>query len=105
AGLLNQALARDPSFFLAQCQLAYAHDNLYFLGIDHTPGRVALAEAAVNAAVRLRPDAGEAHVERAEHLYRGYLAYDKALGELEIPRRTLPNNPHVFELTGYMARR
>src|SRR5205807_3688087 len=23
--LLNQALARDPSFFLAQCQLAYAH--------------------------------------------------------------------------------
>src|SRR5437762_3126688 len=25
-GLLNQALARDPSFFLAQCQLALAHD-------------------------------------------------------------------------------
>ena len=24
--LLNQALARDPSFFAAQCQLAYAHD-------------------------------------------------------------------------------
>ena len=27
--LLNQALARDPSFFAAYCQLAYAHDNLY----------------------------------------------------------------------------
>ena len=26
--LLNQALARDPSFFLAQCQLAYAHDRI-----------------------------------------------------------------------------
>src|SRR5438309_386361 len=25
--LLNQALARDPSFFAAQCQLAYAHDT------------------------------------------------------------------------------
>src|SRR5712664_4098518 len=59
ADLLSQALARDPSFFLAQCQLAYAHDHLYFLGIDHTPGRLALAEAAVNAAVRLWPDAGE----------------------------------------------
>src|SRR5438874_2924539 len=105
ADLLNQALARDPSFFLAQCQLAYAHDHLYFLAIDHTPGRLALAEAAVNAAVRLRPDAGEAHVARAEHLYRGYLDYDKAVAELEIARRTLPNDPRVFELTGYIARR
>ena len=105
ADLLNQALARDPSFFLAQCQLAYAHDNLYFLGIDHTPARLALAEAAVNAAVRLRPDAGEAHVARAEHLYRAYLDYDGALAELENARRTLPNDPRVFELLGYIARR
>ena len=105
ADLLNQALARDPSFFLAQCQLAYAHDHLYFLGIDHTPGRLALAEAAVNAAVRLRPDAGEAHVARAEHLYRAYLDYDGALAELENARRTLPNDPRVFELLGYIARR
>ena len=30
--LLNQAVARDPSFFLAYCQLAHAHDALYFLG-------------------------------------------------------------------------
>ncbi len=104
-GLLEQALARDPSFLLAQCQLAYAHDNLYFLGIDHTPARLALAEAAVNAAFRLQPDAGEAHLARAEHLYRGYLDYDKALAELEIARRTLPNDPRVFELIGYIARR
>jgi TolB-like protein/Tfp pilus assembly protein PilF len=103
--LLEQAVARDPSFFLAQCQLAYAHDNIYFLGVDHTPARLALAEAAVNAAVRLRPDAGEAHVARAEHLYRAYLDYGGALAELEIARRTLPNDPHVFELTGYIARR
>jgi TolB-like protein/class 3 adenylate cyclase/Tfp pilus assembly protein PilF len=103
--LLNQALARDASFFLAQCQLAYAHDQLYFLGNDHTPARLALAEAAVEAAFRLRPDAGEAHLARAEHLYRGYLDYDRALAELDIARRALPNDPHVFELTGYIARR
>ena len=103
--LFEQALARDPSFFLAQCQLAYSHDNLYFLGNDHTPARLALAEAAVNTAVRLRPDAGEAHLARAEHLYRAYLDYDGALRELETARRTLPNDPRVFELTGYIARR
>ena len=39
--LLDQALTRDPSFFLAQCQLAYAHDHMYFLGIDRTPARLA----------------------------------------------------------------
>jgi len=104
--LLTQALARDPSFFLAQCQLALAHDNIYFLlGTDHTPARLAAAEAAVEAAFRLRPDAGEAHLARAEHLYRGYLDYDGALAELEIAQRTLPNEPRIPELTGYILRR
>jgi TolB-like protein/class 3 adenylate cyclase/Tfp pilus assembly protein PilF len=104
--LLNQALARDPSFFLAQCQLALAHDQLYFIsGSDHTPARLALAEAAVDAAFRLRPDAGEAHQARAEHLYRGYLDYKGALAELDIARRTLPNDPRILELTGYILRR
>jgi TolB-like protein/class 3 adenylate cyclase/Tfp pilus assembly protein PilF len=105
ADLLDQALTRDPSFFLAQCQLAYVHDNMYFLGIDHTPARLAAGDSAVNAAFKLRPDGGEAHLARAEHLYRGYLDYDGALAELEIARRTLPNDPRVFELTGYIARR
>src|SRR5256884_4054618 len=103
--LLNQAVARDPSFFDAYCRLAYANDNLYFLSGDHTPARLAMAEAAVQVTLRLRPDAGEAHLARAEHLYRGYLDHDGALAELEIARRTLPNDPRVFELTGYILRR
>src|SRR5438128_4783079 len=84
ADLLNQATARDPSFFQAYCQLAYTHDNLYFLGLDHTPARLALAEAAIQAALKLRPEAGEGHLARAENLYRGYLDFDGALAELEI---------------------
>jgi TolB-like protein/class 3 adenylate cyclase/Tfp pilus assembly protein PilF len=105
ADLLNQAVARDPSFFQAYCQLAYTHDNLYFLGLDHTPARLALAEAAIQSALRLRPDAGEGHLARAENLYRGYLDFDGALAELEIAQRTLPNDPRVFELKGYIERR
>jgi serine/threonine-protein kinase len=103
--LLNQALARDPSFFEAYCQLAYTADNLYFLGSDHTPARLAQAEAAIEAAFRLRPDAGEAHLARAENLYRGYLDYDGALAELQTAQRTLPNDARVPELTGYVVRR
>ncbi len=103
--LLNQAVTRDPSFFKAYCQLAHTHDRLYFLGYDHTPARLALAEAAIQAAFRLRPDAGEANLARAQNLYRGYLEYDAALTELEIAGQTLPNDAGVFELRAYIQRR
>jgi serine/threonine-protein kinase len=103
--LLNQAVARDPSFFDAHCQLALAHDALYFFGYDHTSARLALAEAALQAASRLRPDAGETHLARGWNLYWAYGDYDGALAELEIARQSLPNDARIFELTGYIQRR
>ena len=57
--LLNQAVAHDPSFLLAYCQLAHAHDLLYFFGVDHSPARLALAEEALAKALQLGPDRGE----------------------------------------------
>ena len=103
--LLNQALAHDPSFFDAYCQLAFTHDALYFLSEDHTPARLALAEAAIDAAARLRPAAGETHLARAQNLYWGYRDYDNALAELEIARQTLPNDSRIPWLTGLIQRR
>ena len=73
-----------------------------FVGFDHTPARLALAEAAIQAAFRLRPTAGEAHLARGENLFRGHLDYDGALAELDIARRTLPNDPRIFQLTGFI---
>jgi TolB-like protein/Tfp pilus assembly protein PilF len=104
--LLDEAVKRDPSFFDAYCQLAYAHEQLYAVfGSDHTPARLALAEAAVQPATRLRPDAAETHLARAQYLYYGLRDYAGALAELEIARRALPNDPRLFELTGYILRR
>jgi TolB-like protein len=105
ADLLDQAIMHDPSFFEAYCELVHTHGLLYFFGLDHTPARLASAEAAFQAAFRLRPDAGEAHLARAENLYHGYLDYDGALTELDIARRSLPNDPQVFAVTGYILRR
>src|SRR5437870_2368253 len=102
---LNQAVARDPSFFDAYCQLAYAHDALYFYGLDHTSARLALAEAALQAASGLRPDAGETHLARGLNLYWAYGDYDGALAELEVARQTLPNDPRIFKWTGLIQRR
>ena len=105
ADLLNEAIRRDPSFFQAYCQLAHTHDLLYFFGLDHTPARLALAEAAIQAAFRLRPDAGETHLSRAENLYWVHRDYGSALTELAAASQTLPNDPRIFYLTGLIQRR
>src|SRR5256886_2005682 len=82
--LLEEAVKRDPSFFDAYCQVAYAHETLYAVqGFDHTPARLALAEAALQAATRLRPDAGETHFARANYLYYGRRHYACAFAQLE----------------------
>jgi TolB-like protein/predicted Zn-dependent protease len=103
--LLNEAVARDPSFFLAYYQLAHAHDQIYFLGFDRTPERLALADAAVQSVRRLRPDSGEAHLALAKHLYWGYLDYDRAREELTSARRALPGDSFPLLLAGYLDRR
>lgn len=103
--LLDAALARDPEFFLAYCLLAEGHDYLYLFGLDHSPARLALADAALQTIVRLRPDAGETHLAKAHFYYRCYLDYDHARAELALAQRALPNNSDIFELTGYIDRR
>jgi TolB-like protein/Flp pilus assembly protein TadD len=97
--LLNKAVARDPNFFLAYCQLAFAHDL-----IGNAPARLALAKSAIDSAFQLRPDAGEAHLALAWHLYWGYSDYDRARAELALTQQSLPNNPRVYELAGSMDR-
>ena len=103
--LLDQAVSRDPSFFDAYCLLAYAHESIYAVVGDHTPARLAQAEAALQAATRLRPDAGKTHLARAQYLYFGLRDYAGALAELESARRDLPNDPRIFEWSGYILRR
>jgi len=103
--LLKEAVARDPSFFDAYCQLADVHGQLYLFGFDHTPARLGLAEAAVVAAVRLRPDAGETHLARPRSLYQGHQDYDGALAELDLALQTLPNDARIYQLKGFIQRR
>jgi TolB-like protein/class 3 adenylate cyclase/Tfp pilus assembly protein PilF len=103
--LLDEAASRDPKFLLAWCLLARVHTYMHFGGYDHTPARLELANAAVQSALRLQPDAGEAHLALADYYYRGFRDYERARAELAIARRTLPNNAEVFEYSGYIDRR
>jgi tetratricopeptide (TPR) repeat protein len=101
--LLDQAIARDPGFFLAYCLSAETNSGLY-LRSDHTPKRRDLADRAVKAAVHLRPEAGETHLARAHYL-RCNLDYDNARSELAFAQRALPNNAQVFYLMGSIDNR
>ena len=103
--LLDEALAKDRDFALADCLAATAHDQLYWLEFDHTPLRLAQETAAVADALRVNPDLGEAHLARAMLLYHGSLDYEGALAELAIARKALPNSAQVLAITGYINRR
>jgi TolB-like protein/Tfp pilus assembly protein PilF len=103
--LLEQAISRDPAFVLAYCKLAFAHQELYFAGFDHSASRLALANEAMKKALELGPDRGEAHLAAVWVYYHCYFDYDRARAELAIARSVLPNDPDVFALAGYMDRR
>ena len=103
--LLDQAVARDPTFVPAYCQLAYEHDYIYFNDIDRTETRLALAETNVRAAVHLQPDSGETHLAQAIHFYWGYRDYDGARKELAKAQAALPNNARIFQFLGLIDRR
>src|SRR5262249_34079803 len=103
--LLNQAVARDPSFFEAFFELAAHHDQLYFYGFDHTPMRLAAAEAAVQEAFRIRPNADEPHLAPSLLPFNGYLCYDGVLAHLDVARPPLSNYPRIFRVTGFIQRR
>jgi TolB-like protein/class 3 adenylate cyclase/Flp pilus assembly protein TadD len=105
ARLLDEAVVRDPHFLQALCLLSRVHSVAYFRGHDHTPARLDLANAALEAALRLQPDAGEVHLALANHYYHGFRDYGRARSELAIARRTLPNNADIFLYTGFIDRR
>src|SRR6184192_195217 len=77
--LLEQAVAYDPGFYLAHCQLAHARGSLYFSGADHTPTRVAQARQALQKALSLAPDRGEGHLTAAWISYHCDRDYETAL--------------------------
>ena len=103
--LLDQAIARDPRFFDAYCQLAGAHDRIYFLGFDHTDARLNLAQTAIESVQRLRPESGDTHLALAQHYYYAYRDYERARQELVLARLSLPNESRIPLLAGYIDRR
>jgi len=108
--LLEEAIARDPGFVLAYCELAKWHDELYYLRntgppeertIDHR----SLAEAALEKARRLQPDSGPVHLSLARHAIQITNDPDEAERQVQLARQALPNNAEVETIAARVARR
>ena len=94
--LLEKATQRDPNFALAYCTLAKTQVDLSS-ATEYPEDRkhLELAKKAAEAASRVHPDFGDAHLELARYYYYANLHtsnFDRARDELAIARRTLPNN-------------
>jgi TolB-like protein/Flp pilus assembly protein TadD len=99
--LLQKAVQLDPNFALAYCEMAFAHDALYYR-FERTSERRALADEAINNALRLQPDRAEVHLAYANHLYRGHRDYERARTHVATVRRDRPNDSEAIYLEALM---
>jgi TolB-like protein/Tfp pilus assembly protein PilF len=103
--LLDQAVARDPSFALAYSLLARVHVDLYYNSGRQAAPHLAQARVCVENALRLAPDSGEAHFANAFYLFHGVDDQTRALEEFAIATRELPNNADALSWKGILERR
>jgi tetratricopeptide (TPR) repeat protein len=102
--LLDEATKKDSEFALAFCQIAKAHDALYWNKIDQTPERRAMADRAEDEALRLRPDLAEVRIRAAWHHFV-YREDERALAELADVQQSLPNSAEALQLIAFIERR
>jgi adenylate cyclase len=103
--LLEEAVRRDPNFYLAYCLMAEIDLDLYWGGFDHTPGRRDHALSALKQAEGINPDAGDVHLQKADYAYHGFRDYETARSELELARKSLPNSSRLYTMIAAIDRR
>ncbi|MDQ3314419.1 MAG: tetratricopeptide repeat protein, partial [Verrucomicrobiota bacterium] len=103
--LLEQAVARDPKFAGAYWALSEANILLYGTGEPPNTDYRTRAEAALEQAQRIAPEAGETLHAQARIIYYGYLDFTRALATLEGAARSLPNSAEVTMTRGLLYRR
>ena len=93
--LLQSAVTLDPKFAGAWALLAYTHGLIYGQNFEHTEARRAKAKAALDAAMRLAPEAPETIRELGDFRLDVLRDCEGAIESYEQLARLQPNNPHV----------
>jgi len=103
--LYQRALDADPQFALAAAALGRSHMHMYFYAPDRSEARLASAKSAIERALALQPDLGEAHFALALYFYWGHRDYAGATEQLALARKTLANSADVPRMLAAIARR
>lgn len=91
------AVELDPGFTHAYVELSKAHAKFYFFWYDHSEERRLMARRAVDRAAELSPDSPQVHLALGLYHLWVYRDPDKALEELALVQKGLPNNAEVIE--------
>jgi len=103
--LFSRAIEFDPLFALAWAELSLEHSDYFHLRYDTSDDRIEMARHSVEHALVLDPDLPQAHAALGTFRYRCFRDYDGALEELEIARRSMPNDPDVLGTIAAIERR
>ncbi len=101
----QEAVSHDPNFAAAWGELAVVHALNVFWDFDHTPSRLAQADAAVAHAVRLAPEVPDVIRSIGTYAYYAYRDYARATENYEKIARLQPNDPTVFSSLALIQRR
>ena len=106
AGFYERAVQLDPKFAVAWARLSRADANLYFGGLETTPGaRRAGAKRALESAQRLAPDSTETLLALGYYQYWVLRDYGSAKTTFERLRISLPGASEIPRALAYVTRR
>ena len=105
--MYERSIELDPDFALAYVGLSEARSHLSnpSFRYDLTEDNILKAKAAADRALELQPELPEGHRALGLYYYLCHQDYDRALDELSIAEKGLPNNSRITEYVGYIQRR
>jgi tetratricopeptide (TPR) repeat protein len=103
--MYQKSIELDPDFALAYVMLAKSHLSLYWFHHDRSMDRLIWSKEALDAAFEIDPELADAYMTLGNYYYTGFLAYDKALEQLETAMSLRPNDPECIYIMACVYRR
>jgi len=101
----SKAIELDPGFALAYSKMAQCYLFLHWFYYDIKADRLGKAKEAIDAAFKVDPDCPDAHIAFGNYYYIGFLDYPRALEQLKIAQKMLPNSSDLYYTLANIYRR
>lgn len=97
--MFEKAVELDAAFALAHARSSFVHTLMWHLTFDYTEERLAQAKVAVDRALELDPQLGEAHLSLAVY-HISQFHHERAEEELRVARKSQANNSEFWRMLG-----